>query len=144
LTLRWQGRSTQRAFITPRCGRAGVGRFFAARRVDRFDLDLFRGARASYPGGDPDDVLEGLDGIELLPPEAGSFRLLAVSASQAQLSLHQDTALPEKSRLVVASALRCLQAAAVTTSKNLDEAMKSLPEAIESGVSTTLLTAWKS
>jgi hypothetical protein len=99
----------------------------------------FRGARASYPGGDPDDVLEGLDGIELLPPEAGSFRLLAVSAGQAQLPLDRETAMPEKSRLVVASALRCLEAAAVTTSKDPDEAIASLPEAIESGVSTTLL-----
>jgi hypothetical protein len=99
----------------------------------------FRGARASYPGGDPDDVVEALDGIELMPPEAGSFRLLAVSARQAQLPLDRETALPEKSRLVVASALRCLAAAAVTTSEEPEKAIANLPDAIAHGVSTTLL-----
>jgi hypothetical protein len=103
----------------------------------------FRGARASYPGTDPDEVGEALKGIDLLAPAVGSFRLLAVSSIQTQLPLDQGTATPDKSRRAVAAAMRGLRAAAQATSEEIPDEIPEddefLLSAIDSGVSTTLL-----
>jgi hypothetical protein len=75
----------------------------------------FRGPLARYQGPDPDEVGEALAGIDLLAPEAGSFRLLAVSSAEPQLPLHQETAVPDVSRRAVAATIRGLAAAAEAT-----------------------------
>ena len=100
----------------------------------------FRGARPSYAGADPAEVSEALDGIELLAPAAGSFRLLAVSSVEAQLPLDREHAVPDKSRRAVAAAIRGLHAAAETTSHEIPDEIDQLLPAIDSGVSTTLLS----
>lgn len=101
----------------------------------------FRGTRATYLGADPDDVSDALQGIDLLAPAPGSFRLLAVSSVQTQLAIDEVEAPPDKSRRAVAAAMRGLHAAAQATSQELptDEDDEFLLPVIDHGVSTTLL-----
>lgn len=100
----------------------------------------FRGTRASYRGTDPDDVNEAMEGIDLLAPAEGSFRLIAISSESTQLPLDPMTATPDKARRTVAAAVRALHAAAETTSAEIPEDVDDLLPAVDAGVSNTLLS----
>jgi hypothetical protein len=99
----------------------------------------FRGTRARYTGPDPEAVTTALQGIDLLAPEEGSFRLIAVSSVQAQLPLDLAIAEPDKSRRALAATVRGLHATAETTAHAIPTDVDRLVPAIDGGVSNTLL-----
>jgi hypothetical protein len=98
----------------------------------------FRGARPTYVGGDPADVTRALDGIELLAPAPGSFRLIAISSVEAQLPLVHDGAAPDMSRRAVVSSMRALRAALGVTSEPPEDP-DDLLDAVDQGLSSTIL-----
>jgi hypothetical protein len=99
----------------------------------------FRGPLAIYHGQDPDQVSDALAGIDLLAPEVGSFRLLAISSTEPQLPLDQATAVPDPSRRAVAATIRGLAAASDATDVAPTVAQSELSPAINRGMSVTLL-----
>lgn len=99
----------------------------------------FRGPLALYQGPDPDQVSEALAGIDLLAPEVGSFRLLAISSTEPQLPLDQATAVPDLSRRTVAATIRGLAAASDVTGASPTLPGSELSPAINRGMSATLL-----
>lgn len=104
----------------------------------------FRGTRPAYLGSDPSDVNVALEGIDLLAPAAGSFRLIAISSRQAQLAIVNDDATPDKSRRAVAATMKALSAAAELTRVEPPEDPDDLLGAVDQGVSTTLLAGLES
>jgi|GEM_PF-3858887 len=99
----------------------------------------FLGTQARYQGNDTEIVREALQGIDLLAPAEGSFRLIAVASLQAQMPFDPATAAPDNTRRAMAATVRGLHAAAsVTQTKPTDDA--DLEPAINEGVSALLMT----
>jgi hypothetical protein len=98
----------------------------------------FLGTQARYQGNDTEVVRGALAGIDLLAPAKGSFRLIAVTAAEAQMPFDRSLAIPDHTRRALASTVRGLRAAAEVAAEPGGEAER-LPGAIDEGVSTTLL-----
>jgi hypothetical protein len=99
----------------------------------------FIGTQAHYGGHDPEPVNEALEGIDLLAPAEGSFRLIAVASTQAQLPFEPAIAAPDITRRALAATVRGLHAAAEVTSHVPTDDAESLTPAIHEGVSATLM-----
>lgn len=100
----------------------------------------FLGTQARYAGNDTDVVKEALQGIDLLAPAEGSFRLIAVASAEAQMPLDPATAAPENTRRAMAATVRGLHAAAGITQQVPTDDIEQLAPAIDEGVSALLLT----
>src|SRR3954453_21811894 len=99
----------------------------------------FLGTQARYQGNDTEIVKEALQGIDLLAPAEGSFRLIAIASIEAQMPFDPATAAPDNTRRALAATVRGLHAAAsVTKETPTDDA--ELTPAINEGVSALLLT----
>ena len=100
----------------------------------------FLGTQARYEGNDTEVVREALQGIDLLAPAEGSFRLIAVASTEAQMPLDPTTAAPDHTRRAMAATVRGLHAAANVTQQTPDDDLEKLAPAIHEGVSALLLT----
>src|SRR3954447_902911 len=58
----------------------------------------FLGTQARYQGNDTEIVKEALQGIDLLAPAEGSFRLIAIASIEAQMPFDPATAAPDNTR----------------------------------------------
>lgn len=99
----------------------------------------FLGTQARYQGNDTEIVKEALQGIDLLAPAEGSFRLIAVASIEAQMPFDPATAAPDNTRRAMAATVRGLHAAASVTQQPPTDDSELTP-AINEGVSALLLT----
>jgi hypothetical protein len=100
----------------------------------------FLGTQASYRGNDTEIVKEALDGIALLAPAKGSFRLIAVASAEPQMAFDPAIAAPDNTRRAMAATVRGLHAAANVTQEVPTDDVEQLAPAIHEGVSALLLT----
>jgi hypothetical protein len=100
----------------------------------------FIGTQASYRGNDTEVVKEALDGIALLAPAKGSFRLIAVASAEQQMAFDPATAAPDHTRRAMAATVRGLHAASSVTQEVPTDDVEQLAPAINEGVSALLLT----
>jgi hypothetical protein len=100
----------------------------------------FLGTQASYQGNDTHVVQEALDGIALLAPARGSFRLIAVASGEPQMPFDPATAAPDNTRRAMAATVRGVHAAADVTKQKPTNDIEQLTPAIDEGVSALLLT----
>jgi hypothetical protein len=99
----------------------------------------FLGTQARYGGHDTGAVKQALDGIDLLAPAEGSFRLIAVASAEAQMPVDLAIATPDNTRRALAATVRGLHAAADVTQRVPSDDAEELSPAIHEGMSTTLL-----
>ncbi len=99
----------------------------------------FLGTQAAYQGNDTEVVKEALGGLDLLAPAKGSFRLIAVAASETQMPMDPATATPDNTRRALAATVRGLHAAANVTQQTPTDDLNRLAPAINEGMSATLL-----
>ncbi|MEJ7786548.1 MAG: hypothetical protein WKF96_17235, partial [Solirubrobacteraceae bacterium] len=100
----------------------------------------FRGARPDHRGHGGEDYDDALDGIELLAPAPGSFRLVAVVGADPQLSLHAQ-ATATKSRSALLATLKTVEAFSRETRAAADLTDDDIEELVDAGVSVQLLKA---
>ena len=99
----------------------------------------FPGARVDHRGSGGPDYEAALEGIELLAPEPGSFRLIAISVEFPQMTITGSE--PTKSREALAATLRTLVALSEEDrpADALDD--DDLESLVDAGVSKQLLNA---
>jgi hypothetical protein len=99
----------------------------------------FLGTQAHYEGNDTGVVRDALDGIDLLAPAKGSFRLIAVASAETQMPFDPKIAAPDNTRRAMAATVRGLHAAAEVTREVPTGEIETLSTAIDEGMSATLL-----
>jgi hypothetical protein len=100
----------------------------------------FLGGRPSYYGSLPDDAARVLDDMMLVPPRAGSFRLVMLSPVTEVLDFDPDLLPVDPHRRALAAALSALDATRVAAESAMAEPAD-LEAAVEQGMSSTLLRA---